>query len=117
MTATSHITLPTPVEANDLAESRSEGLTADVHAVAEAKARARVLASLGMIRETHQGANVASQSNDATDTFDDVETAFEEQISAYADGVQDAQRDRVQEATIDILAGMVARLMAEKSYT
>jgi hypothetical protein len=108
------IDLPAPVEAADLAEGRSAGLAADVHTVADAKARARVLARLGMIRGTHCGIPVAAQQNEAADVFDDAEGAFEEQIAAYAEGVQVAQRDRVQEATIDILAGMVARLMIER---
>jgi hypothetical protein len=109
------IILPTPVE--DVGERdtrRKDSERSSIYTVGRAKARARVLDALALIRETHQGISVAEQQNAASDVLDDAEGAHEERIAELSEAGRNAERDRVQEATIDILAGMVARLLAEK---
>lgn len=109
------ITLPTPVLSAEYVD-RHEGSD---HATAmrqwaEATARHAVTQALSIIRESHQGASLATETDRAEEAMVAAEEAFEAQMAGFDQRVKDAQYARGRGAAIEILAGMVARLIAEK---
>lgn len=110
------ITLPTPVLTADFVE-RHEGLVGTaplLRTLGEAIARQAVLGSLSAIRSTHQGVKLATETDAAEEARADADEALDTCIAEWDDLTRMAQEVNARDVAIEVLAGMVARLIAEK---
>lgn len=109
------ISLPTPVLSAAFTDRRdTEGTSALLCALGEAIARQGVLDSLGLIRETFQGVKVVTELDAAEEARADADESLDQHIAEWDDLTKLAQEVKARDAAIEILSGMVARLIVEK---
>ncbi len=110
------ITLPAPVLTADFVARHegTEGVAPLLRTVGEAIARETVLASLSVIRSTHQGIKLGTEIEAAEEALADAEKALDDHIAEWDDLTKMAHELRGRDAAIAVLSGMVARLIAEK---
>lgn len=107
------ISLPSPVLSHDFTQSRQGTARLEaMHKLGEAQARISVLDALALVTGTVHGANLATECTAAMDARDDAAADFEEHIKDLDPVAQWAQRDRASMTAVEIVAGMVARLIA-----
>ncbi|MET8694741.1 hypothetical protein ABZV65_19610 [Streptomyces bauhiniae] len=112
---TTAITLPTPVlEAEFTRRQNADDTAALLGTLGDAIARQAVLESLALIRSTHQGASVVTEAAKAADAREDADNAHLDRTTELSEVHQMAQEIRARDTAIEILAGMVATLIAEK---
>lgn len=110
------ITLPATVLTADFVR-RHEGLEGTaplLRTLGEAIARQAVLGSLSAIRSTHQGIKLVTEINTAEEVRADADEALDACIAEWDDLTKMAQEVNARDVAIEVLAGMVARLIAEK---
>lgn len=110
------ITLPTPVLTADFVERHegTEGVAPLLRTLGETIARQTVLESLATIRSTHQGAKLVTQIHAAEEARADADEILDNHIAEWDTTAKMAQEIQARDAAIEVLAGMVARLIAEK---
>lgn len=113
---TEHITLPAPVLTADFVERHegTEGVAPLLRALGEAIARDAVLGSLSVIRSTHQGVKLGTEIHAAEEARTDADEALDNHTAGWDELTKMAQEVQARDAAIEVLAGMVARLIAEK---
>lgn len=113
---TDQITLPTPVLTADFVARHEgiEGVAPLLRTVGEAIARETVLASLSVIRSTHQGIKLGTEIQAAEEARADADEALDNHTAGWDELTKMAQEVQARDAAIEVLAGMVARLIAEK---
>lgn len=111
-----HITLPTPVLTADFVQRHegTDGVAPLLRSLGDAIARDAVLASLSAIRSTHQGVKLGTEIHIAEEARADADEALDNHIAEWDDITKMAQEVNARDAAIEILAGMVASLIAEK---
>lgn len=110
------ITLPAPVLTADFVQRHegTEGVAPLLRTLGEAIARDAVLGSLSAIRSTHQGVKLGTEIHAAEEARADADEALDSHIAEWDDLTKLAQEVKARDAAIDVLAGMVAHLIAEK---
>lgn len=112
---TERISLPAPLLSADFVE-RHEGddTAAALRALGEAIAREKALDSLALARDTHQGVKLVTARHEAEDARADADEALDARTAQWDDLTRMAHEVKARDAAIDVLAGMVARLLTEK---
>lgn len=113
---TGQITLPAPVLTADFVQRHegTEGVAPLLRTLGEAIARDAVLGSLAAIRSTHQGVKLATETDATGEARADADEALDNHIAGWDDLAKMAHEVQARDAAIEVLAGMVARLIAEK---
>jgi thioredoxin-like negative regulator of GroEL len=110
------ITLPAPVLTADFIQRHegTEGVAPLLRTLGETIARQTVLESLSAIRSTHQGVKLATETDAAQEARADADEALDNHTAGWDDLAKMAHEVQARDAAIEVLAGMVARLIAEK---
>lgn len=111
-----HITLPDPVLSDDFFRRHEgdDGTAPLLRVLGEAIAREGIINALALIRSTHQGVKVVTELHAAEEVRADADEALDQHIAEWDDLTKMAQEVKARDAAIEILSGMVARLIAEK---
>lgn len=109
MTDSPRVKLPVPV----LTAGFVHGTPTLLRALGDAIARHKVLASLSVIRSTYQGVKLVTEADAADDARADADAALDDHIRDWTDLAKMAQEVNARDAAIEVLAGMVARLLAD----
>jgi len=110
------IALPTPVLTADFVQRHegAEGVAPLLRTLGEAIAQDAVIGSLSAIRSTHQGVKLGTAMHAAEEARADADEALDNHIAEWDESAKMAQEVQARDAAIEVLAGMVARLIAEK---
>jgi len=106
---TARLNLPAPI----LTDQFVEDTNAVIRAAGEAQARHAVVKALGLHGHDYQGIQLRDAELAAEDEEYATSEAMEERMAGWTQAEKNAQYDHASMAAVTVLAGMVARLLAD----